>query len=132
MFLDRAKREKAHTRLGDISNTAFRWNMSNSLHLTSITVKTYAVKEEIKAFNLLKKKYKKDIVELIGRAPSRNNHSVFAIEAIKTCLDAEILSKDTRDHSKKEDTIALIKDIVASSTDCRNSLIMTHSILRNR
>lgn len=117
VLLDRAKGNNAHTRLGDILNTAFRRNISNNLHLTSITVKTYAVKEEIKAFNLLKKKYKQDIVELIDRAPSRNNRSVFAIEAIKTCRNAEISSKDTRENSKKEDTMAPIKDIIASSTN---------------
>jgi hypothetical protein len=112
VLLDRARGDKAHTRLGDSLNTAFRRNISNNLHLTSMTVKTYAVKEEIKAFNLLKKMFKEDIVELIDRAPSRSNRSVFAIEAIKTCLDAKISSKATREDTKKGDPSAPVNETV--------------------
>jgi hypothetical protein len=114
--LSKASGQKAYARLGDILNTAFGKDVSNDLHLTSTTVKTYAVRQEIKAFKLLKQLFNKEIIELINQAPPRSKKSVFVIEALKTCLDAEMSSKDAMNRSKKVDVKPPFGEIVAAST----------------
>jgi hypothetical protein len=83
--------------------------------LASILVKTYAVKQTDKALKLLKKDYKQAVTETINGAPKRNKSAVFQIVALKTCRDAEILSKGSKNKSKSADIKPPVKEIVTAA-----------------
>jgi hypothetical protein len=116
VVLERAKTDKARIRLGEILHAAFNRDMRNSLHLSSTKVKTHAVKQELKVFDYLKKNYKDNINAMIERAPKRSKGSVFAIEAIKTCLDAEISTQHGDTKSKNTDFKPPLKEAIMAGT----------------
>jgi hypothetical protein len=94
---------------------AFSKDASNNLHLTSTTVRNYAINQENRAFKLLKRTFKNDILELIENAPPRSKGSVFAIVAIKTCHDAELSSKQSKDQKIKADAKVPLREAVTAA-----------------
>ncbi|MCJ1399718.1 hypothetical protein MMC11_002920 [Xylographa trunciseda] len=115
VVLDRASGQKAYARLGDILKAAFSKNVSNNLHLTSTTVRNYAINQENQVFKLLKRTFKIEILDLIENAPPRSKGSVFAIVAIKTCHDAELSSEQSKDQKIKADAKAPIREVATAA-----------------
>jgi hypothetical protein len=113
--MTKATSQSARARLGDILTLHFSKDKTNELNLASILVKTYAIKQTDKTFKLLKKDYKKGILEMIDGAPKRNKGAVFQIVALKTCRDAEISSKGSVDKSKSADIKPPIKETATAA-----------------
>src|ERR1700734_2521044 len=82
--LTNARGQGAHARLGDILQASLLKDVNNEMHLSTTIVQTYELKRQDQIFELLKKKFKNEILGMIDRAPSRNKGSVFMIVAIKT------------------------------------------------
>jgi hypothetical protein len=92
----RASGREASTRLGDILRTNFEKDVRNEIHLISTNVQTYTLKQQLKVFTLLKKKFSKEILDMIDRAPSRTPNTIFMVVGIKSCLDAMISFQDAK------------------------------------
>jgi hypothetical protein len=95
--LTNARGQGAHARLGDILQASLRKDVNNEMHLSTTIVQTYELKQQDQIFELLKKRFKNEILGMIDRAPSRNKGSVFMIVAIKTCANAQISSQGSKD-----------------------------------
>jgi hypothetical protein len=113
--MTKATSQSARARLSDILTLHFSKDKTNEFNFASILVKTYAVKQTEKAFKLLKKDYKDDILDMINGAPKRNKGAVLQIVALKTCRDAEISSKGSEDKSKSADIKPPIKEIATAA-----------------
>ncbi|KAH0564777.1 hypothetical protein GP486_001834 [Trichoglossum hirsutum] len=106
----RASGRGASARLGNILRASFKRDIRDEIHLISTNVQTYTLKQQLKVFALLKKKFRKEILDMIDRAPSRIPNTVFMVVGIKTCLDAKISSQNA-----KQEEIAIKSALPATS-----------------
>ncbi|GAM42320.1 hypothetical protein TCE0_044f16187 [Talaromyces pinophilus] len=65
VVVESAKGRNVRARLGDILQSAFNSSIDNNLHLTSTIVRTYVITQEIKCFELLKDRFKDQILSTL-------------------------------------------------------------------
>lgn len=114
--LTNARGQGAHARLGDILQASFRKDVNNETHLTTTIVQTYELKRQDQIFELLKRRFKKEILAMIEKVPSRNKGAVFMIVAIKTCADAQISSQESKDVKTSADVNIPTTALVMATT----------------
>jgi hypothetical protein len=87
VVVESAKGRNVRARLGDILQSAFNSSIDNNLHLTWTIVRTYVITQEIKCFELLKDRFKDQILSTLKSGGK--NGTMYAIVGLKTCFNTQ-------------------------------------------
>jgi hypothetical protein len=117
VVLTRAHGQGAHRRLADILQATFSKDAKDEAHLATTIVQTYELKRQDHIFGVLKRMFMDEILSMIDEAPSRNRGAVFMVVAIKTCIDAKICSRSSKDEKASAGATVLATTIAMANTN---------------